>query len=584
MVLDSWPSRHYARVHTISANCKSLFAPHDDIIVEASGAGLSHVCLNLEALQSPCIKGEPHTFHLNEVDTLHVDVDRTMFSWSFRKLTLSFPSLEQFDGFLFALSHIRVSQAYCPVGWSSLHEMPVERHLSEVDLKDFCVTRAAAYTHAHIHVIPAELLSEIFLSFSESPLLLLQICSAWRAVALETPSLWCEPSFTLAPSFFHKSDPSFTFDHRHHNTITQILSWLTRARSVPITLSLTCQALEGSSRQRFDRRRLAPLTFDTVKMLDLCCTQSQLLRFLGGDAPMLRSLESLSIRMSKVDFHPRHHPFKLCRSAPLRSLTIEAESFGAIGDQRSLVTAFRWSQLTALSLQVELQIYTWIPIFFQCLSLQTGNFILRQARHSYPLDLTMFRDLVCLHISFKRVCDTRFLAHALFPALRELHVRGTMAGDVDGATECIPVLPTLRVLILDAVVPRVALQRIILAHPQLEELSVLTLDGTMCPDIWGLRNLRILTICASVSDPDLVQTFVQDTAARVVQAVSAGCSLRIFAEEATLDSVRIALADEHRVKVSIHCDPSLIPSPKPVDRLLSPRLFFFLTVERLLAL
>ncbi|KAJ7658373.1 hypothetical protein DFH06DRAFT_1131363 [Mycena polygramma] len=578
------PSRHYARVHTISANCKSLFAPHDDIIVEASGAGLSHVRLNLEALQSPCIKGEPHTFHLNEVDTLHVDVDRTMFSWSFRKLTLSFPSLEQLDGFLFALSHIRVSQAYCPVGWSSLHEMPVERHLSEVDLKDFCVTRAAAYTHAHIHVIPAELLSEIFLSFSESPLLLLQICSAWRAVALQTPPLWCEPSFTLAPSFFHKSNPSFTFDHRHHNTIMQILSWLTRARSVPITLSLTCQASEGSSRQRFDRRRLAPLTFDSVKMLDLCCTQSQLLRFLGGDAPMLRSLESLSIRMPKVDFHPRRRPIKLCRSAPLRSLTIETESFGAIGDQRSLVTAFRWSQLTALSLQVELQIYTWIPIFFQCLSLQTGNFILRQARHSYPLDLTMFRDLVCLHISFKRVCDTRFLAHALFPALRELHVRGTMAGDADGATECIPVLPTLRVLILDAVVPGLALQRIILAHPQLEELSVLALDGTMCPDIWGLRYLRILTICAFISDPDLVQTFVQDTAARVVQAVSAGCSLRIFAEEATLDSVRIALADEHRVKVSIHCDPSLIPSPKPVDRLLSPRLFFFLTVERLLAL
>ncbi|KAJ7658344.1 hypothetical protein DFH06DRAFT_1327622 [Mycena polygramma] len=559
------PSRHYARVHIISANCESLFVPHDEIIVEVSGAGLSYVYLSLEALPSARIKGEEFcTFHLNQVDTLCADVDRTKSSWSFRRLThrirLSFPSPERLDGFLFTLMRIRVSQAY----------LPVERHLSEVDLKEFYVIRAAAYTHARIHVLPAELLSEIFLFFRpssaqyrpwESPLLLLQICSAWRSAAIGTPRLWHNPSFTLDPSFLHTDDrnPSFTYDH--HDAHLQMLYWLTRARSVPISLSSTFQDSVHPSGKRFDSTQSSPSSFDSVKMLALYCTQPQFQLFLGVDAPLLPTLETLSITVPKATFDG-HRLINL--SHLLRSLAIETERFE---------NASRRCDYVLLSVS------TWIPIFFQCLSLQSGSFILRRARRSDPVTPTVFRDIASLRISFSGPSDTGFFDHVVFPVLRELHLT---AGELD--LEPMPILPTLRVLILDAVVPGLALQRIILAHPQLEELSVLTLDGTMCPDIWGLRYLRILTICASISDPDLVQTFVQDTAARVVQAVSAGCSLRIFAEEATLDSVRIALTDEHRVKVSIHCDPSLIPSPKPVDRLLSPRLFFFLTVERLLAL
>ncbi|KAJ7658360.1 hypothetical protein DFH06DRAFT_1131349 [Mycena polygramma] len=214
------------RLVPIIGPAKSLFPPHDEIIVEVSGAGLSHGRCHGYPLQDlvdllPSIKGEgPCTFHLNGVDTLCADVDRTTSSWFFRKLTLqirlSFPSPERLDGFLSTLSRIRISQAYCPisrahcpVGWSSLHEVPVERHLSEVDFKEFYDIRAAAYTHARIHVLPAELLSEIFLFFRplsaqyrpwEPPLLLLQICSAWRSAAIGTPLLWHNPSFTLDPS------------------------------------------------------------------------------------------------------------------------------------------------------------------------------------------------------------------------------------------------------------------------------------------------------------------------------------------------------------------------------------------------
>ncbi|KAJ7608273.1 hypothetical protein DFH06DRAFT_1346953 [Mycena polygramma] len=590
------------RLVSIVGPAKSLFPPHDEIIVEVSGAGLSHVCLNLEALPSAGIKGEgPCTFHLNGVDTLCADVDRTTSSWFFRKLThrirLSFPSPERLDGFLFTLSRIRISQAYClisrshcPVGWSSLHEVPVERHLSEVDLKEFYVIRAAAYTHARIHVLPAELLSEIFLFFRpssaqyrpwESPLLLLQICSAWRSAAIGTPRLWHNPSFTLDPSFLHTDDrnPSFTYDH--HDAHLQMLYWLTRARSVPISLSLTFQDSVHPSGKRFDSTQSSPSSFDGVKMLALYCTQPQFQLFLGVDAPLLPSLETLSIMVPKATFDG-HRLINLSHTAPLlRSLAIETEGFKNASRRCNyvLVSGFPWSQLTTLSLQLELSVSTWIPIFFQCLSLQSGSFILRRARRSDPVTPTVFGDLVSLRISFSGPSDTSFFDHVVFPVLRELHLT---AGDLD--LESMPILPALRVLILDAVVPELVLQRIISAHPKLVELSVKTLHGGVCPDIWVLRYLRVLTICTSISDPGHVQLFTQNTAARVVQAVSAGCGVRIFAEVATLDSLRVALADERAIKVLTYCDPSLIPSRKPVDRVLPPRLFFFLTVERLLAL
>ncbi|KAJ6482341.1 hypothetical protein C8R47DRAFT_1283350 [Mycena vitilis] len=589
------------RLVPIVGPAKSLFPPHDETIVEVSGAGLSHVCLALEALPSAGIKWEERTFHLNEVDTLCADVDRTTSSWSFRKLThrirLSFPSPERLDGFLFTLSHIRISQAYClisrshcPVGWSPSHEVPVERHLSEVDLNELYVIRATAYTHAHIHVLPAELLSEIFLFFRpssaqyrpwESPLLLLQICSAWRSAAIGTPRLWHNPSFTLDPSFLRTNDgnPSFTYDH--HNAHLQMLHWLTRARSVPISLSLTFQESVHPSGERFDSTQSSPSSFDGVRMLALYCTQPQLQHFFGDDAPLLPSLETFFITVPKATF--RHHrPVNLFRTAPLlRSLAIETERSRNASRRYNpdLVTGFPWSRLTTLSLQVELRVSNWIPIFFQCLSLQSGSFILRQAPYGYPLAPTIFPDLVSLRITFVGPSDTRFFDHIISPVLRELHIT---AGALD--LEPMPILPALRVLILDAVVPELVLQRIISAHPKLLELSVKTLHGGVCPNIWGLRYLRVLTICTSISDPDHVQLFTQNTAARVVQAVSAGCGVRIFAEVATLDSLRIALADERAVKVSTHCDPSLIPSPKPVDRVLPPRLYFFLAVERLPAL
>ncbi|KAJ6497221.1 hypothetical protein C8R47DRAFT_1212757 [Mycena vitilis] len=588
MVLESWPSRHSAQV-LISANSNSLFARNEEIVASIYGAGLSKVSLDFEVLQSRGIKGdEPYIFRLDDIDTLHTEVIRATLSWFFctdrwphRTLRtvhgwLRFHSPAQLDAFLFALSYIRLSQAYCPVARSSLHT-PAERRFYEFDVKEFYSMRATAYTHAATHILPVEILSTIFLCFSQSPLLLLQICSTWRAVAMGTPPLWCDPSFTLGRSFFHPCNPSF--DHRHHNTVMQMSSWLTRARSVPITLSLTFQA--SGYGDRFEREQLGPLTFGSVKTLGLCCTQPQLLHFLGDDAPMLPSLGTLSITVPQVSFHSRGRVVRLCGSAPLlRSLTIETESFTVISDHHALVTAFPWSRLTALNLQIELHISTWIPIFFQCLSLQSGDFLLRQAPYDYPLAPTIFPDLVSLRIAFVGPSDTRFFDHIISPVLRELHIT---AGALD--LEPMPILPSLRGLSLDAVIPTVLLRRIILAHPKLAELSVKTpLDGAVCSDIWELRHLRLLTIWTPVSLPRLVRMFTQNFAARVVQALSAGCSLRIFAEQATLDSVRIALADERTVKVSTHCDPSLIPSPKPVDRVLPPRLFCFLTVETSLAL
>ncbi|KAJ7474811.1 hypothetical protein FB451DRAFT_1088428 [Mycena latifolia] len=117
-----------------------------------------------------------------------------------------------------------------------------------------------------ILTLPPEITSEIFLWCSEpdigtidpelSPLLLLQICKAWREVALSIPALWdtiCDTEF---------SDPQ--------NMENAITTWFSRAGSRPLSLDVAYIGKRSTCMHSLIRRHASCLQFLTLG-LDADC-------------------------------------------------------------------------------------------------------------------------------------------------------------------------------------------------------------------------------------------------------------------------------------------------------------------------
>ncbi|KAJ7474775.1 hypothetical protein FB451DRAFT_276007 [Mycena latifolia] len=179
-----------------------------------------------------------------------------------------------------------------------------------------------------ILTLPPEITSEIFLWCSEPnlgtmdpdlpPLLLLQVCKAWKAVAVSTPALWD----TIR-------DTEFSNPENMENAIT---SWFGRAGARPISLDLTYFLKRESAHMHSVIRRHA----SRLQSLELC---------IAGDFsyladirpfPLLRHLTLSSIG-GMLDSSGT--PIPVFGGAPLlRHLTVEN-----LAPSRLMIP---WSQLT----------------------------------------------------------------------------------------------------------------------------------------------------------------------------------------------------------------------------------------------
>ncbi|KAJ7038513.1 hypothetical protein C8F04DRAFT_1255793 [Mycena alexandri] len=233
--VEHWPLRLHTRIDT---EMPLSFSPDEDVAVYICGAGLSLVSLRFEAAAgNKDIK--PKFFEIADVDSLRGCIDRTTSSWTFRLhkgsvlVTLSFANISALDAFLNTLSYVRVLHGHSSVTSHYSHHIPIpstEKYFAVHDVKGFADLRAAVYLRAPIHVLPIEILSQIFVFLPpaqsqhdrSSPLFLLRVCATWRAVALATAALWRRPSFVINNSFF-RADSS--------NSCRQMLMWMARAKS-----------------------------------------------------------------------------------------------------------------------------------------------------------------------------------------------------------------------------------------------------------------------------------------------------------------------------------------------------------------
>ncbi|KAJ7177735.1 hypothetical protein C8R46DRAFT_1029338 [Mycena filopes] len=498
----------------------------------------------------------PDRLEMLNIDTLCGKVDRTTSSWTIDvnisriTIKLRFPDCQALDAFLFALSYVRLSDF---IETRSQSTTPLtERGLTQRDLQRFRDRRALAYRRSPIAVLPVEVLSEIFSllpscghrrSAFASTLLPLWVCSEWRSVAVGTATLWrAPPRFTLVPSFFRRGGGA------------QAVLWLNRAKGCDVTLSIKCPL---NSRGIFDLLRSQPAPFiqpsespfTAVQSLDLICLPSHLN---GGSIWSAEPAVFPSLKLLRLDItfcpHTGRRPapsylLNLFRSAPLlRDASIVADPWDRYR-RHSFAALLPWAQLTALSMQVILQVSAWVHILVQCTSLETGQFALynEEASPPFPLGILTLAYLVSLRLVFHHVRDTRFFDHLSLPRLGNLHVEGTLVNTAN--ISFVANYPALRDLTVHLNLFDHGLQHLIQRSTALPEFQ--------SPSV---QRLRSFTVVASTlfTAQTLAENFIKTSPNWIVRMVLLDdCDFKLFGESPLLESFRMALGTAAPLEASI---------------------------------
>ncbi|KAG1750481.1 uncharacterized protein EDB91DRAFT_1303914 [Suillus paluster] len=179
-----------------------------------------------------------------------------------------------------------------------------------------------------------------------APLLLGQVCSAWRDLVFSLPCLWK----TLKVEF-----PSTTPDWENvmQSRIMSMHMWISRAKALPLSLILehpSGSPITWTALMSLDNEILT--LGSRIQELSLCFSPlalSSLLTFTQSPLPQLRHLELCSSKSLPSNDNPP--PLFLYDAPSLRSLSI------AWGSLDSTQFSVPWSQLTQLSLQYDASPY-----------------------------------------------------------------------------------------------------------------------------------------------------------------------------------------------------------------------------------
>ncbi|KAJ7857777.1 hypothetical protein B0H13DRAFT_1156463 [Mycena leptocephala] len=372
-----------------------------------------------------------------------------------------------------------------------------------------------------LRVLPPEILSLIFMNCPRAdagtrairnpspllaPLLLVQICSRWRRVALDTPMLWTELQLV----------------HPRNQLRDNIMleNWVSNASPLPISLSARCFYSDPLLHALTLIRR-----FKAVHLQLSWDSSEALASYSGCDA------EILHIEIVGRTYFPAHYP--AFRDSPsLRGFTLDTHG----GSLLSFVLP--WAQLTDLRVSEPLG-FSSMTVLVQCTNLvnctfgMMGHFIEGEdvAHH----DHRTLPFLTFAHFTFWRLNETNteeFLRPLVFPSLKtlifdskeergwwlpealadfqlrsgfeleSLEIHGLSFGpeELTIVLECLPSLKSLTVIDVEGVASSVAVIHALTwndSHSLLPQLELLKLGILQCD--WPLRHL--ITMLKSRLDP-----------------------------------------------------------------------------------
>jgi len=290
-----------------------------------------------------------------------------------------------------------------------------------------------------IRRVPTDVLCEIFehclpemstggimnvLSDCDAPLLLCQVCSKWRRMALAFPPLW--KSMALGADCWFDCETKVVMSIQP--SISRILtSWFARAGSGPLSLGLDLRN-RGPSFKHRSRSTLklkdvfTRLPHSRLEHLSLSTDYPSDTYFLSAISQKFTQLQSISLRTGGGhEGDSVLPPDCLLQSAPrLRS----AELHNFISPDIFPRHLIPWSQLTHLRIEVEFGESMWYTLVCLCTNLQHGIFSINDAEDHVRIPISnhdiLLSHLVDLTLHLTRGATIPRFRRLVFPALRRL--------------------------------------------------------------------------------------------------------------------------------------------------------------------
>jgi hypothetical protein len=221
-------------------------------------------------------------------------------------------------------------------------------------IEEDLVRLGVALAHHNHSLLPNEVLSHIFILLAlgygtvgfpipkdNAPpqLVVSHVCSRWRRVALRTPELWSDTHLIFPTINRH-------VDH-HHIRVCFHRRWVSRARTLPVTLSIKfSESLYSTELASALRNILLPIQ---VKRLSLCLTYKKFMALSTLPEAALTGLSECEVELTFPDYIrigniSDPHPL----ITRLRSATLLGNGVGAWIPECPLP----WSQLRSLKFEI----------------------------------------------------------------------------------------------------------------------------------------------------------------------------------------------------------------------------------------
>ncbi|KAJ6517969.1 hypothetical protein C8R47DRAFT_1773 [Mycena vitilis] len=293
--------------------------------------------------------------------------------------------------------------------------------------------------------LPEDVLREIFLaclpwsgnpvmSSREAPLLLGQVCSSWRRIALTTPQLW---------SSLHVVVPNAA---RLRQISDAVDTWLSRSGVLPLSITLAvsaaCESGSDNVATMIDVLTNFCLRWHRVTItLTPRTILTPLTNLRASDVPMLKSIAFTSVGSGSWQnlVPPMEIPWRAFNF--LRTPSIRSASFASIGGN-FLALTLPWPLLRSLSLTAgshkdasSLQLTTTVALVIlrQCPSLTTCTLCLTSDRTNVdedpesqppPLTLSHLNELTVDNREHSQINTVSLFRALHVPALQHFHYHG----------------------------------------------------------------------------------------------------------------------------------------------------------------
>ena len=318
------------------------------------------------------------------------------------------------------------SYSHSPETITDINVAEIARRMGSEHREHICTSSSHPHSPSYISLLPPEILAEIFAyclpsesfpipSRSEAPLLLTQVSSHWRALAIATPDLW-------TAIHINYKDPV--------EDIPASDIWLSRSRNKHLSLSIAIDFGEQPQQEILDAlckysNRWKHVRFDFRHLL---CPPMYSLDIALGHVPQLCTFEFHARDISTMNVHPIT---RLLASAPqLR----EVSWVDDLADTETMME-LPLGQLSHLSLAMEHGTLDYLQVLNECLNLEHIRITkpLFKAIHSQPP--LFLSKLTSLNISPDL---TGIFDHLTLPALREVRIHSDLSKHVQSHPSHLP--------------------------------------------------------------------------------------------------------------------------------------------------